>query len=146
MSPIELTRFMEKVIETDDCWLWDAAIGRNGYATFKFEGRMQSAHRTSYRHFVGPIPEGLQLDHLCSVRWCVNPRHMEPVTQKENIMRGHGFAAINAAKTHCPRGHPYDAKNTYLGRLRSNTLARHCRECHRMTERDRYRQRHGVRA
>jgi hypothetical protein len=92
------------------------------------------AHRWSYEHFVGPIPEGLHIDHLCRVRRCVNPDHLEPVTPKENYLRGEGPTARNSTKTHCKYGHKFDKSNTsvYGGR-------RHCNECGRRRQR-KYRQ------
>src|SRR5437762_12127596 len=86
------------------CWIWVGlfANGRNqGY------GRVYRtyAHRAIFKLLRGPIGPGLTLDHLCRMRWCVNPDHLAPVTNKENILRGMGFGAINARKTHCPRGH-----------------------------------------
>jgi hypothetical protein len=94
------------------CWLWVGGLTRNGYGSFCLydAGRQTTsrAHRFAYELLVGPIPDGLQLDHLCRVRSCVNSRHMEPVTSRENSLRGVGLAAQNIVKTHCPRGHQYD--------------------------------------
>lgn len=107
----------------NDCWQW---LGRtsDGYGHFNVLGGFMLAHRFSYEFLVGSIPEGLVLDHLCRNRACVNPAHLEPVTYQTNILRGNGLAAQNAAKTHCPSGHPYDEVNT----LRLNGR-RHCRAC-----------------
>ena len=106
----EWERFEPKVMfePMSGCWLWIAALSPYGYAAFSVggrAGRMVPGHRWSYEHFVGPIPEGLTLDHLCRVRGCVNPWHLEPVTRGENVMRGFGPAAIAARATHCQRGH-----------------------------------------
>lgn len=87
-----------------ECVLYEPA-GRDGYARTRASGRTFLAHRWMYEQMVGPIPTGLQLDHLCRVRNCVNPRHLEPVTQRINILRGTAPTAINATKTHCPKGH-----------------------------------------
>jgi hypothetical protein len=88
---------------------------------------MQLAHRVSYELLVGPIPQGLQLDHLCRNRRCINPAHLEPVTSRENTMRGETVAAANASRDHCPSGHPYSDSNTIaLGKG-----GRKCRECDR---------------
>src|SRR3990167_6386730 len=109
------------------CWLWTGADDGNGYGTLTVGRVMRKAHLYSYEAFVGPIPEGLQLDHLCRVRCCVNPDHLEPVTQRENILRGMGIAAVNARKTFCKHGHEFSAENT---RVRKNGT-RQCRACHR---------------
>jgi hypothetical protein len=120
-------RFWDKVQTGPGCWEWQASRDRrNGYGWFWFEGKMQKAHRVSYRLNVGPIPEGLQLDHLCRNRGCVNPAHLEPVTSRENTLRGDTFAAAQAARTHCPQGHEYTEENT----ARWNRK-RYCRACHR---------------
>ena len=119
-------RFLAKIVapSVDDCWHWTAYTNEKGYGQFHVDGRLVKAHRWSYEHFVGPIPEGLQIDHLCRVRNCVNPHHLEPVTGRENVLRGESPGAINAVKTHCPQGHPYDAENTYRWRGK-----RRCRTC-----------------
>jgi len=101
-----------RVDEETGCWLWIGATAR-GYGQIWVDGRTQPAHRIAYELLVGPIPEGLQLDHLCRVRHCVNPEHLEPVTNRENILRGVSIVPQNAAKTHCPQNHPYDDANTY---------------------------------
>lgn len=89
---------------------------------------MQPAHRFSYEILVGPIPEGMELDHLCKNRRCVNPAHLEPVTHHENLIRGNGFTGINARKTHCSRGHELSQDNI-LNRSRGG---RECKTCHRV--------------
>lgn len=121
-------RFWQKVEKTETCWLWTGAIGSGGYGHFKTGGRTVSVHRWAYEHFVGPVPEDLDLDHLCRIRHCVNfEYHLELVTRQENTLRGAGDQAINARKTHCPEGHPYDEKNT---RLRSGRFpGRICKTC-----------------
>ncbi|MGI9502698.1 MAG: HNH endonuclease [Geminicoccaceae bacterium] len=88
---------------------------------------MKPAHRVSYEALVSAIPEGLELDHLCRVRCCVNPIHLEPVTTRTNNLRGNGIAAMNALKTHCPRGHPYSGEHLYV----CSRGHRHCRTCGR---------------
>jgi hypothetical protein len=87
---------------------------------------MFSAHRLAYQLSVGQVPEGRDLDHLCRNRARVNPSHLEPVEHRENVMRGQSFSAINAQKTHCPQGQPYDEANTY-----ADSRGRHCRVCNR---------------
>ena len=106
------------------CWLWDAGGNGNGYGRFRYAGRQRYAHRVVYELLVGPIPDGLQIDHLCRVRCCVNPQHMQPVTQQENIRRGLA-GAHEAVKTHCPHGHAYTLGNTYVNPRGS----RECRTC-----------------
>lgn len=114
------------------CWVWIASRNENGYGYFgpgmHHSPRLVRVHRYAYELLVGPIPEGLTIDHLCRNRPCVNPAHMETVTNKENILRGLSTGAHNARKTHCPQGHPYDLFNTYLRRDKGRT-GRNCRAC-----------------
>lgn len=108
------------------CWLWSGTLYLGGYGRFTTETRsQQAAHRWAYEHYRGPIPEGLQLDHLCRVRSCVNPDHLEAVTARVNTLRGKGRTARNAAKTHCVRGHEFTPENTRL----CEAGKRKCREC-----------------
>jgi hypothetical protein len=121
-------RFREKFVidASSGCWLWTGATDRGGYGQFAvFAGNASIAHRVSYRIYRGEIPEGLQLDHLCRVRHCVNPDHLEPVTHRENMRRGVHACSL---KTHCPRGHAYDEENTYWIQGRR----RQCRACGRI--------------
>ena len=128
-------RFWSKVAigAPDECWPWLGYIQPNGYARFRLNGRMVAAHRVAYELLLGPIPEGLHIDHLCRVRHCENPYHMEPVTQGVNTLRGYGLFAINARKTHCVRGHPFDETNTFISQG-----GRQCRQCSRMRNSIRY--------
>lgn len=113
------------------CWEWLAArasisVGGVGYGRFDAgEGRSRQAHRYAYETLVGPIPEGLQLDHLCRNTLCVNPSHLEPVTPRVNYRRGFGVSGRNARKTHCPQGHAYDGANT----IQTRDGGRQCRLC-----------------
>lgn len=111
----------------EPCWRWIGGGGRGkgGYVQVSSSGQSVMAHRWAYELLVGPIPDGLTLDHLCRVTDCVNPAHLEPVTQRTNILRGAGLAAHNAVKTHCPAGHPYDEVNTY----HRPDGARDCKRC-----------------
>lgn len=93
------------------CWLWQGKKDNLGYGRY---GKQYRAHRWSYEYHKGPIPEGLQIDHLCRNRACVNPDHLEAVTKKENTLRSLAPTAINARKTHCYKGHPFDERNTYV--------------------------------
>lgn len=120
MTPIE--RFMAKVWEVEGCWLWCASTSRGGYAQFNDGATMTRAHRWIYEQTVAPIPTGMDLDHLCRVRDCVNPDHLEPVTRSENLRRGY---AARPAKTHCANGHEFDASNTF----QRSDGARGCRTC-----------------
>ena len=128
-SPDEIQRHRQrqvfsKIIVGDDCWEWKGMPKSGGYHQIKVGGRNLMAHRVVYELLVGPIPEGLQLDHLCRNRWCVRPDHLEPVTPKENKRRG---ITVNETKTHCPRGHAYNEENTY----RFPDGSRRCRACRR---------------
>lgn len=107
------------------CWLWKGALLLNGYGRLNREGYTLMAHRAAYMFFVGLVPEGLVLDHLCKVRHCVNPSHLEAVTQRVNLLRGNTVVAARAARTHCPAGHEYSAENTRL----SKRNQRSCRAC-----------------
>ncbi len=86
------------------------------------------AHRASYEEYVGPIPEGLTLDHLCRLTLCINYYHLEPVTMRENLMRGNAASAINARRTHCKHGHELSGENLYL----PPDGKRRCRACGRL--------------
>lgn len=119
------------------CWLWTGSLTNQGYGSMQVDGVGTTAHRAAYQALVGPVPEGLVLDHLCRNRRCCNPAHLEPVRQRENTLRSPiALGAINAAKTHCPHGHPYDDANTYVYHYR-NTTVRRCRECARLRAKNR---------
>ena len=126
--------FWAKVNKTETCWLWTGANHGGGYGTVNIGGQFKYAHRLSYEWVVGPIPQGLELDHLCRTPACVNPAHLEPVTHRVNTLRGETFGAENVAKTHCAQGHPYDEANTF----RPARGDRQCRECGRTRDRERY--------
>jgi hypothetical protein len=125
-------RFWTKVEKTQSCWEWQASKTRDGYGNFSIgDHRMVLAHRFSYETLVGPVPDGLDLDHLCRNRACVNPTHLEPVTRAENVYRGIAPAAINKRKTYCIRGHPLSGENLRFTRAGKRV----CRECRNMRAR-----------
>lgn len=125
-------RFWEKVKPSDSgCWEWTASLN-GGYGAFHVGSRrMALAHRVAFVALCGEIPPGRQLDHLCRNRKCVNPEHLEPVSQRENILRGDGPSAYNASKTHCKRGHELTQGNVHEYR-RGSGVRRVCRECMRI--------------
>lgn len=125
-------RFLSKVsADGNGCWRWRAGIAKKtGYAVFWINGKQSLAHRYSYSQFVGPIPQGLTIDHLCRVRDCVNPAHLEAVTMRENTLRGLTITAANAQKTLCKRGHPFTRREKKSG-------ARVCGTCKRAGQRAR---------
>lgn len=126
MNEQTIRRFITKFLVGDECWEWTASKDRGGYGTFKLDGKTAIAHRVSYRLFVGEIPKGLELDHLCRVRHCVNPKHLEPVTKAENTRRGIAGDQFRN-RTHCVKGHPFSGDNLFV---RKNGH-RECRTCMR---------------
>lgn len=120
-------RFWAKVNKGIFCWEWQGAKA-TGYGHFRFEGRMVMAHRWAYEAMVGPIPEGLEIDHLCRNRPCVRPDHLEAVKSRENVLRSDGLAAQYAQRTHCNKGHEFTLENTIKFTDRPAT-ARRCRTC-----------------
>ena len=131
-------RFWSKVDKQQTCWVWVAGKSNAGYGYIS-ESRNSirktfRAHCLAYEWLIGPIPKGLVLDHLCRNRACVNPAHLEAVSNKVNILRGCGLAANNATKTHCLKGHPLTGNNLY-----SYMGLRHCRACRKRHARERYR-------
>lgn len=121
-------RFWAKVaIDPSGCLVWTASVRSGGYGQFAHGGRQVQAHRFAYTALVGPIPAGLVIDHLCRNRACVAPDHLEPVTNRENLLRGEGPSAVAAAKTHCLNGHLFDEANTW----RDSKGKRCCRACNR---------------
>lgn len=114
-----------QVFVTDGCWHWLGVL-KNGYGVVNWNSRMWRAHRLVYELRIGAIPAGLQLDHLCRNRSCVNPAHLEPVTNRENVLRGDGVTARNSKKTHCKHGHALAGNNVEA----RHGGGRECRECH----------------
>lgn len=147
-QPVE-RRFFAKVRFTDTCWQWTARLDKDGYGSFWIGGHFGTnvrAHRWTYEYLVGAIPDGLQIDHLCRNRACVNPFHMEPVSPRLNTLRGDGAASANAAKTSCKRGHPLAGENLYLVTRKSGRKERHCRTCRRDNIRARYHRKREIQA
>lgn len=122
-NPLE--RFKAKVRKTRGCWKWLGRKNWGGYGLFYLDGKQKLAHRVSYEFARDIIPKGLQVDHLCRNRGCVNPSHMELVTPRENTLRGNGIAAQHARKTHCIRGHEFTKENTLYAQKRYRV----CKEC-----------------
>ncbi len=120
------------------CWLWTGFVDPDGYGRIAYGKRGQAAHAHNIGYLLlrGPIDDGLEFDHLCKIRRCVNPWHGERTTHPANVLRGESFSAVNARKTHCAQGHPYDEANTYH-RTRGG---RDCRQCRRASV-QRYKQR-----
>lgn len=131
-------RFWSRVKKTDNCWLWISYCFSNGYGSFTIKKRKYLAHRLSYEWLRGPIPQGMVLDHLCRVRPCVNPAHLEPVSLRENLLRGIGPTAMRAHQTICIHGHAFTPTNTYLDPKRGTRICRACRkaywQAHKRTE------------
>lgn len=152
---IDPERFWRKVNKAgpNGCWIWTSVVNSGGYGEFtKRVGGSRTpdtrvfrwrAHRVAYELTVGPIPEGLVLDHLCRVVRCVNPAHLEPVTQRENVRRGDAAKHLNSGDrpTYCPQGHPFDEANTYVNKKGH----RHCRTCQRLAQRRSYERRRAAR-
>lgn len=136
-----VTRIRAKVIESNTgCWLFTGCLVRGGYGHIRVAGRSRLVHRVMYEATYGPIPEGLHVDHLCRVRNCCRPDHLEAVTREVNLarslpgQRGQYWGSVERSKTHCPAGHPYDEANT----RRNAKGYRWCRACHRTRSLARY--------
>lgn len=135
MDDIQLARFMAKVVKQQDgCWLWQGAAGGRGvhrYGLFWVRPTLRIAHRVSYEQWVGPLivdDRKVSIDHLCGVKLCVNPKHLEQVSHRENLHRSSlTVNAINAAKTHCVNGHKFTPKNTYISPTNGQRVCRTCK-------------------
>jgi hypothetical protein len=128
------------VMGPDGCWIFTGSKDKLGYGRATTGSRADGTkrpvltHRVTYEHFTGLIPDGLELDHLCRTPACCNPAHLEPVTHRENLLRGNGVGAINAAKTQCPHGHAYSPENTAIWA----DGQRRCLTCRRARQRAAY--------
>ncbi|WP_030487307.1 HNH endonuclease signature motif containing protein [Micromonospora chokoriensis] len=146
IHPLRLRAFIAQVDTTggiDACWPWRGHHNDEGYGVFGKSGA--GAHRVAYELMVRPIPEGLNIDHrchnadtacpggvTCRHRLCVNPAHLEAVTQRDNVLRSpHTMPHHNAAKTHCPQNHPYSPENTYSRETAKGRARRECKTCRR---------------
>lgn len=129
-----MATFTSRIAISPGCWPWTGYCNGDGYGIFNPQrGVKYRAHRFAYELFVGMIPEGLTVDHLCKNRRCCNPLHMELVTRGENALRGEGPCAMNARKTHCMHGHEFTPQNT-----RIKPEGRECRACDRERHRRDY--------
>ncbi len=147
MAADAMERFEESYIPEPNsgCWLWLRALsvfsragkGSPGYGLFWFNGKQERAHRVAWKLFRGELSDEITIDHKCRVRCCVNPDHLEPVPIRINVLRGTGPTALNAHKTHCPKGHPLSGENV-CPRPRGY---RECRTCRNERERRRNRAR-----
>ena len=133
ITKTDADRFFEKVMVTDSCWFWTGCVGIDGYAKVRYKGKCRVAHRVSYEIFMGPIGMGLTLDHLCRVRNCVKPEHLEPVSMRVNTLRGTSFSSVNAAKIFCIRGH-----NLPEYSIQINGIKRRCKTCSRIDNKIRW--------
>lgn len=128
-----LEQHAQRIAESG-CWAWLGAVNDDGYGRVNLAGKNKHAHRVSYELAKGPIPEGLVLDHLCKVRCCINPDHLEPVTIKENLARGNQAhkGKLRRERTHCVNGHEYLEQNTYWrgSHLGDARKWRVCKICH----------------
>ena len=127
-------RLKRWTVQSENCWEYLGGRDKDGYGKISMPGRRGKpamAHRVAYEIAFGPIPKGLQIDHLCRNKACVNPSHLEAVSSKVNTLRGIGPSAKNQSKTHCKRGHPFDERHTQVIHRKDN-IERHCRECKRL--------------
>jgi hypothetical protein len=146
IRPVEelIDLFWSQIEVVGECLMWTGWINKkSGYAQFNVRfGKHRRvnilAHRFAYWTAIGPIPEGLEPDHLCRHRACINPDHLELVTSQVNVLRSEGLAAKNAVKTHCPYGHEYTAENTMLKSSKKwpGRFRRYCRICEKQRSRN----------
>lgn len=130
-------RFWSRVHKTNGCWIWLGATNPKGYGQFFWKrgdashSYTRPAHIVAYELSLGPVPKGRELDHICQNRRCVNPAHLEPITHKENLMRGDTVCARKKMQTHCVNGHAFSPENTAF----EKNGTRRCIECRRARQR-----------
>ena len=144
-------RFVEKYTVNPEtgCWEWTAKINQQGYGIFilAMTGRRYvNAHRFALILAGVDIPDGLVVDHLCRVRHCVNPEHLQVTTNRTNLLRGVGWSGLNFRRTHCVHGHRFDEANTIVRKRSNGAMRRFCRECNNARERARRAARRAERA
>lgn len=138
MTNYMLETFLAKIDYTTSCWIWNGTRLVTGYGQFYADGGSGLAHRSSYEHFIGPIHDGLEIDHLCRNTTCVNPTHLEAVTHKVNVQRGNHSSHMHKvnialrARTQCVNGHEYTDANTRWYVCKDGRRKRTCRACHRI--------------
>lgn len=109
-----------------ECWRWTNRLNGHGYGVLTYKGKTQLAHRAVWEAIKGPVPSGLECDHLCRNRWCVNPEHIELISHRENVLRGNSVVAANAKKTQCKNGHEFSPENTAKD-VRGGRVCKTCR-------------------
>jgi hypothetical protein len=119
------TLLEDRIFRTGDCWLWIGSVSDRGYGNVTYKGKSYKAHRLAYHFYKEDLIPGLEIDHLCKVKNCVNPDHLEQVTKQENMRRSDCVSAVNRRKTRCKRGHDFNSDNTYTHK----SGKRSCRLC-----------------
>lgn len=150
LPPEEAIRNAVSVVYVPDvqvlgpCWISTGEPGPNGYARLSIQGVRDYLHRHSHRVFIGPIPDKAEVDHLCFIRMCGAPHHLEAVSHSVNTARSTAPSAMNGRKEVCDEGHALDEANTYIWIGPTGNVQRHCRKCHCAREREAYRRRRGL--